>query len=109
MDERPRASTIGEGELQRLNVPTLVLTGEYDSQPRRSIARHLARTLPDARLQTMTGAGHLAALDDPAMYSQALHHFFSSHLRGAANGQSGCDRRQPAQGCLHEDDGTGVA
>ena len=84
MHEPPRSSPLGARDLQRLNVPTLVLSGEYDSQQRRSIAKSLVQALPDARLQTVMGAGHLAALDAPVAYSQALHDFFSSQPALAA-------------------------
>lgn len=78
MDEPPPLPPLRGRDLQRLNVPTLVLSGEYDSLQRRSIARHLVQALPNARLKTVMGAGHLAALDDPVAYAQALRDFFSS-------------------------------
>jgi 3-oxoadipate enol-lactonase len=77
MNERPQLQLLGMQDLRRLQVPTLVLSGEFDSPQRRSVARHLAQTLPDARLQVLKGAGHLAALDDPAAYSRALLDFFA--------------------------------
>lgn len=78
MNEPSPLSPLATGDLQRLHARTLVLSGEHDTQQRRSIARQLAAALPDARLQTLTNAGHLAALDDPGGYAQALHDFFSS-------------------------------
>ena len=84
MEERPALSLLAERDLQRLPVPTLILSGELDSQQRRSIARHLTQTLPDARLKTVAGAGHLASLDDPMAYSQAVHDFYSSQPAVAA-------------------------
>jgi 3-oxoadipate enol-lactonase len=65
-------------ELQRLRVPTLVLSGECDSPQRRWIAQLLVGTLPNARLHVLAGAGHLAALDAPDSYAEALHAFLSS-------------------------------
>lgn len=73
-----------ERELRRVNVPTLILNGEHDSEQRRSSAAHLAQALPHARLKTIPGAGHLAALDNPDAYIQALHEFFSSQPLFAA-------------------------
>lgn len=78
MNEPSPLSLLAERELLRLNVPTLILSGEHDSAQRRSIANRLAQTLPDARLKVLPGAGHLAALDDPGAYVQALRDFFSS-------------------------------
>lgn len=83
MDESPQLSPLRGRDLQKLNVPTLVLSGEYDTQQRRSIARRLTPALPDARLKTILAAGHLAALDDPGAYAQALHEFFSSRMATA--------------------------
>lgn len=77
MEERPHLRLLSTQDLQRLRVPTLALSGELDSQQRRSIARRLVETLPDARLQVLEGVGHLAALDDPAAYSRALLDFFA--------------------------------
>jgi 3-oxoadipate enol-lactonase len=84
MDERAASSPLRARDLQRLTVPTLVLSGEYDSQQRRSIARQLTQTLPNARLRTVSGAGHLAALDDPQLYAKVLHDYLSSQAAMAA-------------------------
>lgn len=84
MDEQAASSPLKARDLQRLTVPTLVLSGDYDSQQRRSIARLLTQTLPNARLRTMSGAGHLAALDDPQLYAKVLHDFLSSQAATAA-------------------------
>lgn len=78
MNAPPDLPLLAERDLRRLNVPTLVLSGEYDSAQRRSIASRFVQSLPDARLQVVPGAGHLAALDHPGAYAQALHDFFSS-------------------------------
>ena len=75
---------LSERDLQRVNVPTLVLCGEHDSPQRRAIATRMARTLPEARLKVLLGAGHLGALDDPNSYVQALRDFFSSQPAMAA-------------------------
>lgn len=86
-NERPQSSMLSllrGRDLQRLQVPTLVLSGEYDSQQRRSIARQLVQALRNARLKTIAGAGHLAALDAPIVYTHTLHDFFSSQPAMAA-------------------------
>jgi 3-oxoadipate enol-lactonase len=77
-------SLVDERDLRRLSVPTLVLSGEHDSAQRRSVASWFVHALGDARLQVVSGAGHLAALDDPRAYTQALHDFFSSQPAMAA-------------------------
>lgn len=77
MSEPPQLTLLGERDLRRVHVPTLVLSGEHDSPRRRSIASRLAQSLPDAQLRIVSGAGHLAALDDPRAYVKALDGFFS--------------------------------
>lgn len=84
LNEPPQVPLLSERDLLRVNVPTLVLSGEHDSPQRRSIATRMARTLPDARLKVLRGAGHLGALDDPNSYVQALRDFFSSQPAMAA-------------------------
>lgn len=84
MNALPDLPLLTERDLRRLNVPTLVLSGEHDSAQRRSIASWFVRELRDARLQVVASAGHLAALDDPGAYTRALHDFFSSQPAMAA-------------------------
>lgn len=84
MGEPPQLSPLRGRDLQCLEVPILVLSGEYDSQQRRSIARRLVQALPNARLKTVMGAGHLSSLDEPVAYAQALNDFFSSQAAPAA-------------------------
>ncbi|HEY0939638.1 MAG TPA: alpha/beta hydrolase [Steroidobacter sp.] len=84
MQQRPFSSPVEARDLRRLPVPTLVLSGEYDSPQRRSIAKLLAETIQNARLHTIAGAGHLAALDAPDLYTRTLHGFFSSQAARAA-------------------------
>jgi pimeloyl-ACP methyl ester carboxylesterase len=84
MGELPQLPLLSERDLMRLNVPTLVLSGECDSAQRRSSASELARALPDAQLKVMPSVGHLAALDDPTAYVRTLQDFFSSQPAMAA-------------------------
>lgn len=80
-DELSPLPLLSRHDLRRVNVPTLILSGEHDSEQRRAIAHRLAQELPDARLSVLSGAGHLAALDDPGAYVQVLHDFFSNGQR----------------------------
>jgi pimeloyl-ACP methyl ester carboxylesterase len=54
------------GDLDHLDVPTLVIRGGASPLPVRRIAWHLGRTLPDARLETIEDAGHMAPLTHAA-------------------------------------------
>ncbi|HEY0681975.1 MAG TPA: alpha/beta hydrolase [Steroidobacter sp.] len=73
------------GDLQGLSTPTLILNGEYDSEQRRATARQMAESLPDAHLKIISGAGHLAALDDHNNYARILHGFFSARAAMGRN------------------------
>ena len=48
--------------LRRIPVPALVLRGAASPRPTRRIAALVAQVLPDARLQTIDGAGHMLPL-----------------------------------------------
>ena len=61
-------------ELDRLTMPVLVLVGERD-RPNRRLSRDLAKRLPDAELQIVPGAGHVANLDAPDAFNEALREF----------------------------------
>ncbi|WP_129777637.1 alpha/beta fold hydrolase [Peristeroidobacter soli] len=77
LNEPAELPLLCERDLQRVSVPTLILSGEHDSPQRRSIAARMTRALPEARLRVLSGVGHLGALDDPVSYVQALRDFFS--------------------------------
>lgn len=75
------------GDLQRLDVPVLIVNGEYDSDMRIGAGTELARTLPDARLAVIPGAGHLSNLDNPAAYNKVLGEFLAGRSRTAASSE----------------------
>jgi len=74
-DDSPGVSRIGD--LHRLDVPVLIINGEYDSDMRIGAGAELARALPDARLAVIPGAGHLSNLDNPAAYNKVLSEYVS--------------------------------
>lgn len=51
---------------------TLVVSGERDMDHFRAIARHLAATVPDGSLLTLSWAGHLPSLERPADIADLL-------------------------------------
>ncbi|MEA2215192.1 MAG: hypothetical protein QOK19_753 [Solirubrobacteraceae bacterium] len=51
--------------LQQLDVPILVAAGEHDMSDFHLVAAQLAADLPGARQETISGAGHLAPLEQP--------------------------------------------
>jgi pimeloyl-ACP methyl ester carboxylesterase len=74
-DDSPGFARIGD--LHRLDVPVLIVNGEYDSDTRIGAGAELARALPDARLVVIPGAGHLSNLDNPAAYNNVLSEYVS--------------------------------
>lgn len=69
-DDPPPVERIGD--LRRLEVPVLIVNGEYDSDTRIGAGAELARALPNARLAVIPGAGHLSNLDNPVAYNKVL-------------------------------------
>jgi 3-oxoadipate enol-lactonase len=69
-DQQERAAAIA--------VPTLVLVGDEDRITPPSLSRALADLVGSAaRLETIAGAGHLANLEQPAAFNQAVDAFIS--------------------------------
>ena len=68
-DQVERARTIRE--------PTLVLVGDEDRITPPALSKQLAALIPGARMETITGAGHLANLEQPAAFNRALTDFLS--------------------------------
>jgi 3-oxoadipate enol-lactonase len=51
--------------LETLAVPTLVVVGDRDKDDFQRIAAQIAATVPGARLEIVTGAGHLVGVERP--------------------------------------------
>lgn len=61
--------------LESLAVPTLVVVGDRDKEDFQQIARHIAATVPGARLEVVPGAGHLVGVDRPDELNRLLFEF----------------------------------
>lgn len=68
MSRRPDSTP----SLGKIGVPTLVVVGEEDTLTPPGESRIIADGIPGARLLTLPGAGHLANLEAPAGFNQAL-------------------------------------
>ena len=62
-------------EVALIGAPTLVLNGAEDSPERRAAGAQLRAAIGGARRMELEGAGHLAALDDPRGWSEAVLEF----------------------------------
>jgi len=61
--------------LHRIDVPTLVLSGAEDRIVRSGYAERLAQAIPQARLETIPGAGHYLHMDQPSAFAAAVRRF----------------------------------
>ena len=77
MDETWRSSEYDLfPKLARLRVPTLVIHGERDLIPV-ECARHIAETVPGARLVVLGEAGHFSYIDAPDAVRAAVVDFLT--------------------------------
>lgn len=67
-------------QLRRLDIPTLVITGDHDFCPV-EVAGRIAEAIPNAKLVTIQGCGHFTYLECPAEVRRALDEFFRSIQR----------------------------
>lgn len=68
------ADPLGEdvGILSRLDMPALVIVGDRDMPDFRAAAETLAEALPNARLEIIATAGHLAPLEAPDEFRELV-------------------------------------
>ena len=66
------------GYVEGLRCPTLVVRGGETDVVASDTARSMQRRIPDARLATVEGAGHLVMGDNPAGFERAITSFLSS-------------------------------
>jgi pimeloyl-ACP methyl ester carboxylesterase len=68
MAERPDSTP----DLATIRVPTLVLTSTEDRMIAPEVSAEMAGLIPQGRLQTIEGAGHLSNLEAPEAFDAAL-------------------------------------
>lgn len=61
-----------QSDMAAIQAPVLIISGSHDTLERRQAAAALQATLPAARQVHLRDAGHLALLDDPGAYAQAV-------------------------------------
>ena len=84
------------GRLAEVSVPVLLLAGSLDTKYVAAV-REMARTLPNATMQEIDGAGHAAHLERPAAFRVALLDFLRPAYpgaRAAASTDANSDGRQ---------------
>jgi pimeloyl-ACP methyl ester carboxylesterase len=65
-------------DLQELRLPTLVVCGTEDRLTPMKYGRFLAEQLPNARMETIAGAGHMVMLEQPAAVATSIEVFAKS-------------------------------
>ncbi len=69
--------------LKRLDCPTLIIASGYS--PELDAQKAMAQTLPQARFESVAGAGHTIMVDDPGRLDALLGDFLASLHDGAAS------------------------
>jgi 3-oxoadipate enol-lactonase len=64
--------------LPSISVPTLVVVGESDALVPVDVAEAMAKAIPDARLEVVPDAGHVANIENPDVFNRALSEFLTS-------------------------------
>ena len=65
--------------LGRLSMPVLVLSGEHDTNAPPPMMEKMASKIPGARYRCLPGLGHLANLEQPAAFNDALTAFIDNN------------------------------
>jgi pimeloyl-ACP methyl ester carboxylesterase len=68
-----------DGRLSQVRIPVLVMWGDRDTEVVRSQMETLAKTIPDADLVVLPGAGHYGFIDAPSAYAAAVRSFLVPH------------------------------
>ncbi|MEW6476428.1 MAG: alpha/beta fold hydrolase [Actinomycetota bacterium] len=64
--------------LSTIRVPTLVVVGESDALIPLDVAEAMAKAIPEARLEVVPQAGHVANLENPEVFNRAFAEFLST-------------------------------
>lgn len=68
-----------DAPVERIAVPTRIIAGEDDTVYPPALAHAMARRIPNSELVFMTGAGHLANLEQPERFNKILLEFLQRH------------------------------
>lgn len=72
--------------LSNLRVPVLVIGGEEDFYSLPDQCRRIARELPSAEVEILSGCGHFSMIEEPAKVGARIARFFDQHSKGAKEG-----------------------
>ena len=66
------------GDLSSIGVPTLVIVGDQDAITPPSFSEAMQRAIPNATLEVIRGAGHMAPMEQPEQVNRAIERFLTS-------------------------------
>jgi 3-oxoadipate enol-lactonase len=66
-------------QLHRVNVPTLVISGESDISTTPAVCGEIADRIKDSKLVLIPGAGHFPLIENPQAVNQAIDEFVQKH------------------------------
>ena len=69
--------------LEKLNVPTLIITSEKDIVVKETARDALERALPKASIKRLDGVGHAPYCEDPESFNKTIEHFIYDTLKVA--------------------------
>lgn len=67
MDLRP--------DIQKINVPTLVIVGRHDFITNVAMAEEMVKNIPDAKLEIFEDSGHFAVVEEPDKFNRVIMQF----------------------------------
>jgi 3-oxoadipate enol-lactonase len=67
--------------LEKLEVPTLVITGDEDRVYPPELTRRMAKRIPRAKLAVLEACGHLSNLEQPERFNEVLLDFLRQHQK----------------------------
>jgi pimeloyl-ACP methyl ester carboxylesterase len=83
---RPMLNAIAEADLRdvlpTIGVPTLLLYGERDQRSPLPVAEAIHDAIPGSTLVVLPGVGHMANLEAPERFNEAVRGFLASHRSG---------------------------
>jgi pimeloyl-ACP methyl ester carboxylesterase len=76
------------GRLHELRVPLLVILGTLDDPSTAASMRHLAESVPHARLELFEGAAHMPNMEQPERFNRLLREFLDANSQAQPSGST---------------------
>jgi pimeloyl-ACP methyl ester carboxylesterase len=71
--------------LNEIEVPTLILVGEFDIPDVHAVSGALSNGIPNSRRLLIPASGHLIPMEQPAQFNQAVEDFIQATLFGSGS------------------------